>query len=447
MKRRKANKKPTKLIIKPTNKFLNVLKDGMLLIVPLWATIAVLNWIWNVISDFLPNFARFFSEKWQSFPYFDQLVNLSFIIILLIAIFIAGFVVTSFFGRFFYDIFDKILSISPLIHPIYNGLKKMAEVLFGSQKEEDSIESKLTEAVMVPYPSADSWSFGFVTRTNAEHIFGKEKGADYITVYVPSSPIVSSGYYLLFKKTDVRPCSKDASQAMAVLLSAGSVQTSGDIKKVEGKKPKFGAIKKYFLNGLLFFTPMLATISLVTWAFNFVLSYVRTMRIIIPGYLNNIIPEAYYGLIANTGIILFLVLMIFLLGLIGESALGKAFQAGFNALTKRIPIFSTVYEAASSITDIFTKGPGENTFFSKAVLVPFPHDKVLAVGFVTHSDSAHIFEGGDNHVPVLLPTSPIPTTGWFINVERDKLTVLDMPVEQAIALVISLGITAGETDS
>ena len=439
--------KAEKITIKSQNKLFDLLKDGVLLIIPLWATISVLNWLWGMVSDLLPNFARFFPENWQSFPYFDQLVNLSFIIILLLAIFIAGFVVTSFFGRLFYDLFDKLLSVSPIIHPIYNGLKKMAEVLFASQDEEDTFESKLTEAVMVPYPSVDSWSFGFVTRTNAEHIFGKDKGADYLTVYVPSSPIVSSGYYLIFKKTDVRPCSKEASQAMAILLSAGSVQTSGGIKKVEGKKPKFGTIKKYFFNGLLFFAPMLATFSVVAWAFNFILKYVRTMRIIIPGHLNNIIPEDYYGLIANTGIILFLLILILLLGLLGKSALGKGIHAGFSSLTKRIPIFNTIYEAMSSITDIFAKGPGENTFFSKAVLVPFPHDKVLAIGFVTHTDSGHLFEDGDKFMPIFLPTSPIPTTGWLISVERSRLTVLDIPVEQAIALVVSLGITAGESDS
>ncbi|MGL5254588.1 MAG: DUF502 domain-containing protein [Brevinema sp.] len=441
------SEKSIKVSLQPKNKFFHILKDGVLLIVPLWATISIIQWLWGMISDLLPNFTRFFSDKWQSFPYFDLWVNISFVIILLLTIFIAGFVVTSFLGRLFYDLFDKLLSISPLIHPIYNGLKKMAGVLFSSQKEEDDIQNKLTEAVMVPYPSVDSWSFGFVTRTNADHIFGKEKGSEYLTVYVPSSPIVSSGYYLIFKKEDIRPCSKDAAQAMAILLSAGSVQTSGGLKKVETKKPKWAPIKKYFLNGLLFFTPILATFSLVMWAFNFVLKHVHTMRIIIPSYLNNIIPEDYYGLIANTGIIIFLILMIFLLGLLGESAMGKAFQAGFSSLTKRIPIFNTVYEAASSITDIFTKGPNENPFFSKAVLVQFPHEKVLAVGFITHTNSTHIFEGGDDFVPIFLPTSPIPTTGWFINVDRSKMIMLDIPVDQAIALIVSVGVAGGESDS
>lgn len=422
--------------------FLGSLKDGFLLILPLWATVSIFIWLWKLAFSFFPDFAGFFPPDWRGFPQFDLLLNLAFLLSLILASFIFGLIGPTFLGKFFTGFFDAVLEASPLIKPIYGTLKKIAAMLFSTPAEEESIESKLTEAVMVPYPSVNDWSIAFVTNKNANHFFGEEKGEAYITVYMPSSPIISSGYYLTVKKSDTRPCKSNAGQVVATLLSAGSLQAAPVLPVEKPKKKKLAFFRRIFLQGLLLMTPALGTASIFLWAFNWILKYVRTMRILIPGHLQGMIPEAYFGLISNTAILLLLILSIYLLGKLGESALGKAFHRVFINLTKKIPVFNTVYEATSTITEIFTKGASETEFFSKAVLVNFPNKKLLAVGFVTHKNSAHLMDEGVGFVPIFLPTSPIPTTGWFMNIPKEDLIPVDMPVEKAIALIISLGISS-----
>lgn len=429
--------------------FGDTFRDGFFLILPLGVTLTIFQWLWKTVFSFLPEISTVLPVGWQSFPYFKFLVDISFIFIFVFIVLFAGIIASTFFGRYFYKIFDAILSSSPFIKPIYNAIKKMSAMLFTTP--ETGISEKLTEAVMVPYPDIGDWSVAYVTSYNADHFFGPEKGKEYLTVYMPSSPIVSSGYYLTFKKADVRPCKQTATQVMGLLLSVGSLQNpeSSASKKIQAAlidhtPKKRHLLRKFFLNGLLFLMPALGTVSLLAWIFNKFIYYVHIIRVMIPVHLRDIIPPQYFNIIANSVIILLFILTIFLLGAVGRSAVGKAFHQVFLAVAKKIPVFNTVYDATSTITDIFNKGSSENAYFSKAVLTHFPTEKSLAIGFVTHKDSAHLLEDGKDYVPVFLPTSPIPTTGWIMCLKKDKFTVLDMPVEAAIALVISVGISVND---
>ena len=102
-------------------------------------------------------------------------------------------------------------------------------------------------------------------------------------------------------------------------------------------------------------------------------------------------------------------------------------------------MFNKVYGVVEQITRVFSPDPSKSSTFDRAVLVPFPTKYTYAVGFVTGKNGAYV-TGDSNTSPIFIPTTPIPTTGWFILINNDQIIPLDMTTDKAFGLVISGGI-------
>jgi uncharacterized membrane protein len=132
--------------------------------------------------------------------------------------------------------------------------------------------------------------------------------------------------------------------------------------------------------------------------------------------------------------------LIYLIGLLAGNLVGRRVLTAFERVVLRIPLVKGVYGAARQLLDAFSM-TGARTF-SKVVLVEYPRRGLWTVGFVTR-ERVHGEDGSGPlppTVPVFLPTTPNPTSGWMILVERDELLVLDMSIEEAVKLVVSGGI-------
>jgi uncharacterized membrane protein len=104
----------------------------------------------------------------------------------------------------------------------------------------------------------------------------------------------------------------------------------------------------------------------------------------------------------------------------------------------RIPVVKGIYGAARQLLDAFTFG--EKKTFSKVVLVEYPRKGLWTIGFVTTEKEHRLGNLPGPAVPVFLPTTPNPTSGWLLFVPLDDLIVLDLPMEEAVKLVVSGGI-------
>jgi uncharacterized membrane protein len=132
--------------------------------------------------------------------------------------------------------------------------------------------------------------------------------------------------------------------------------------------------------------------------------------------------------------------LIYLIGLLAGNLVGRRVLTAFERVVLRIPLVKGVYGAARQLLDAFSL-TGARTF-SKVVLVEYPRRGLWTVGFVTR-ERVHGEDGSGPlpaTVPVFLPTTPNPTSGWMILVERDELLILDMSIEEAVKLVVSGGI-------
>ncbi|MDX1390385.1 MAG: DUF502 domain-containing protein, partial [Acidobacteriota bacterium] len=134
------------------------------------------------------------------------------------------------------------------------------------------------------------------------------------------------------------------------------------------------------------------------------------------------------------------VAVIYGIGVLGGNLIGRRIVSAFERLVLRIPLVKGIYGAARQLLDAFT-ATGTQTF-SKVVLLEYPRPGLWVVGFVTR-EQVH---GADDAaplggvVPVFLPTTPNPTSGWMVLISRKDLLVLDMSIEEAVKLIVSGGI-------
>jgi uncharacterized membrane protein len=196
-----------------------------------------------------------------------------------------------------------------------------------------------------------------------------------------------------------------------------------------------GLFQTYFVSGLLVLVPILITI----WVLRFI---IQTMdNIFLPMVLKAVLPGVdlpshYYGLGA-----VFTVAIVILVGAMARSFFAGRLVALGESLIARIPFVRVVYGALKQLMETVLRK--EHKEFRGVALVPFPHPEVYSVGFVTGLASGEVQTKTEEKViNVFIPTTPNPTTGFYIMVPRDKAILLDMTVEEAFKMVMSAGIVS-----
>jgi uncharacterized membrane protein len=105
---------------------------------------------------------------------------------------------------------------------------------------------------------------------------------------------------------------------------------------------------------------------------------------------------------------------------------------------QRVPLFGGTYGLIKQVFEsVFAQGADS---FNRAVLVEYPRPGIFAIAFVTASHVPVLSSDGKELVSVFVPTTPNPTSGFYLLVEKKLVRDLDMPVQQAFKLVITMGI-------
>ena len=191
-------------------------------------------------------------------------------------------------------------------------------------------------------------------------------------------------------------------------------------------------LKKIFLTGLAVMVPIGLTI------------YILVFLIGIMDGLFTIIPQQYHPAtligfhIPGLGIIV-MILLIFICGLMTKSIVGNKIVRSSEGLLDKIPVVRSIHMAIKKIVDSMFMYRTRS--FKKVVLVEFPRKGAYTVGFVTGTPSHEIQRKiGRCCVSVYVPTTPNPTSGYFIIFPEDEIVPLDISAEEAFTLIISGGI-------
>jgi len=151
-------------------------------------------------------------------------------------------------------------------------------------------------------------------------------------------------------------------------------------------------------------------------------------------------PEAWLGLpIPGLGVIL-TIIVVLLTGLLAANFVGRSVVGGWESLMERIPIVRSIYSAAKNFAEIVFSDSGNA--FSKVLLVEYPRKGIYTLTFQTATDIGEI-QGrtGEEVVCCFVPTTPNPTSGFIIIVPKRDAIELDMEVDEAVKLIMSLGVS------
>lgn len=186
-------------------------------------------------------------------------------------------------------------------------------------------------------------------------------------------------------------------------------------------------LRKSFFTGLLVVIPISATIYIL---------------IFLIGVLNNLLP--FHFLPYGTGVILTIIL-ITLIGFMTTNLIGKRLIDTGEKFISSIPLVKNVYAAVKQISDAMLSSKGKN--FRRVVLIEYPRKGIYTLAFVTGVSRGEVQDKTKgNVINLFVPTTPNPTSGFYLMVPEADVINLDMSVEDAFKLLISGGMVSADTN-
>jgi uncharacterized membrane protein len=199
------------------------------------------------------------------------------------------------------------------------------------------------------------------------------------------------------------------------------------------------SVRRYFVAGLLFFAPIGITIwaiaSIVDWLGSLILP--KFLKLVIPGLEN---PPAlpFLGM-------LFTFFVIILLGVIARHFFGTEVQRAWERLLSQVPVARSIYAGVKQLLEaIFSNQQGQR--FNRVVMIEYPRKDVYALAFVTGVAGGELQrKTGSKMINCFLPTTPNPTSGFYLLVPEEDIINLDLTVEDAFKIVMSAGLVTPDS--
>ena len=206
-----------------------------------------------------------------------------------------------------------------------------------------------------------------------------------------------------------------------------------------------GRIRAYFFAGVLVSTPIAVTIALALWFIEFVDSHVVPL---IPVHWNpNTYIQDYFGItlsVPGVGVVV-LAVAITLIGALTAGFLGRFIIRTGENIVARMPVVRSIYSASKQILETVFRDQSEA--FREAVLVEYPRRDAWTIAFITGRTTGEVqARTPDDVVNVYVPTTPNPTSGFLLYVPVKDLKPLEMSVEDAVKMVISVGMVTPPYD-
>jgi len=191
-------------------------------------------------------------------------------------------------------------------------------------------------------------------------------------------------------------------------------------------------VRRYLMAGLLVWVPILVTVLVV----RFILDLMDRTLLLLPP---SVRPGLVFGVhIPGLGALLAILLLIFT-GMLVSNIIGRNLVALWEELLNRIPFVRALYSGVKSFSTTILSNQGNS--FKKVMLIEYPRQGIWSIGFQTAGDlpliSAHT---GEPLVCVFIPTTPNPTSGFIVMVPRSQAIELQMTVDAAMKMIVTLGV-------
>ena len=193
-------------------------------------------------------------------------------------------------------------------------------------------------------------------------------------------------------------------------------------------------IKRYFITGLLIWIPLAIT----AWVLLLIVDVADQSLLLLPEPLR---PHRLFGFdIPGSGVVLTLVIILGT-GLLATNLIGQRLVRWWEKLLARIPVVNSIYNGVKQVSDTLFSSSG--MAFRQPLLIPYPHQGSWAIAFLTGEPGGDIVNHlKEEHVSVYVPTTPNPTSGFFLMLPKSQVIELDMDVDEALKYIISMGVVA-----
>jgi len=185
---------------------------GLLVLVPLFITL----WVLSTVIGMMDQSLLLLPKAWRPEAQFGRAIPGIGAILTVLIILVTGLIATNFFGKKLIDMWENMLGHVPFVKSIYSSVKQVSDTLFSDSG------NAFRKALLVQFPREGSWTIAFQTGEPGGDVVNHLTG-DFVSVYVPTTPNPTGGYFLMMKRSDVIELNMSVDQALKYIISMGVV--------------------------------------------------------------------------------------------------------------------------------------------------------------------------------------------------------------------------------
>lgn len=194
------------------------LKKYLITGVLVWTPIAVTVWVIGYIISATDQLAALIPAQWQPERYLGFHLPGTGFLVAVVVLLITGVFAANMLGRKILEGWDLLLGRIPVVKSIYSSVKKVSESLLS-----DNARSFQTP-VLIPFPQPNIWTIAFVSGEVPQAVAqALPEPTDYVSVYVPTTPNPTGGYYIMVRRSDIRQFNMSVDEALKYVISLGMV--------------------------------------------------------------------------------------------------------------------------------------------------------------------------------------------------------------------------------
>ncbi|MDR3200455.1 MAG: DUF502 domain-containing protein [Spirochaetales bacterium] len=427
--------------------------EGLVFCVPAFLTGWVFYRIFKILYRFIAYGAAFIPPSfYREYPWVKSALEAGIVVLMFLFIFAAGMLAETFPGYFFRKRFDSLFRIIPFINFFYDVCRQIFDILFMKS------EKLLSHPVLVPFPHAGKQAVGFMTGTAESELSLEQK--EYVKVYIPTVPFPTTGFLMVFPRSQVTEGVLTVEQALRLILSGGILDEAGENEKqkkftedspggenAESQKPTantgrqrpFTWFKARCVSGMLLLFPAVISVYITAEAFRYIYGLMKFSIALIPPrfghlpYIDEITPVAtFFVLVFGTWFV----------GLITKTYLGKILRGHVYSLISYIPFAGALFHAFRQLMN--TAFSDSTKTFSRVVMLDFPSRESKAIGFITGDASEKLTSGSprssEEQYKVFIPGTPNVASGFLVIVPKNEVTLTDLTVQEGLLRVVSGGL-------
>jgi len=182
----------------------------------IWIPLVITLWVLKLIVETLDQSLLLLPPEWRTEAFLGYHVPGLGVILTLVIVFVTGVFATNFLGARLVALWHAVLHRIPVVNSIYSSVKQISDTLFSSSGQ------AFRKALLVQWPRQGAWTIAFLTGVPGGDVVNHLKG-EFVSVYVPTTPNPTSGYFAMFRREDVIELDMTVDEALKYIISMGVV--------------------------------------------------------------------------------------------------------------------------------------------------------------------------------------------------------------------------------